>query len=70
MYSAQNYVGKTVVCGHSPAPTVANYKHAICVDTGACFDSMGHLTCVKLPEREFIRQGSTLEDLDEQKGKI
>ena len=67
MYNARNYVGKTVVCGHSPAPTVANYKHAICVDTGACFEHMGDLTCVKLPAREFVRQGPTLEDLDHEK---
>jgi serine/threonine protein phosphatase 1 len=64
IYTADKYVGKTVICGHSPSAQISNYKHAICIDTGACFDSMGHLTAVKLPEREFIRQGTTLEELD------
>lgn len=64
IYTARNYKGKTVVCGHTPAPDVTNYKNAICIDTGACFDSMGNLTCVKLPAREFIKQGPVLEDLE------
>lgn len=67
IYSSKEYVGKTVICGHSPAPVVTNHKNAICIDTGACFNSMGDLTCVKLPDREFVRQGSTLEDLDHEK---
>ena len=46
-----NYKGKTEVHGHSPAKDVLNQKYRICIDTGACFDSMGNLTCVKLPER-------------------
>ena len=59
------YDGKTVVFGHTPNQKVLNEKSKICVDTGACFDSMGDLTCVKLPERTFIRQGWTKEDLDD-----
>lgn len=59
-----DYEGKVVVCGHTPSKEVMNEKYRICVDTGACFDSMGKLTCVKLPEREFIQQGFVLEDLD------
>lgn len=64
VYNSYRYVGKTVVCGHSPSKVVTNEKNAICIDTGACFYNMGYLTAVKLPNREFIKQGTTLEDLD------
>lgn len=61
-----DYKGKVVVCGHTPSQDVMNEKYRICVDTGACFERMGNLTCVKLPDREFIKQGFTLEDLDDE----
>jgi hypothetical protein len=63
------YDGKTVICGHTPNRMILNEKHKICIDTGACFESMGDLTAVKLPERVFIHQGWTLEDLDDRKTK-
>ena len=55
---------KVVVYGHTPNNRILNEKYKICIDTGACFDSMGDLTAVKLPERTFIRQGWTIGDLD------
>lgn len=61
-FSFTNYTGKTVVYGHLPNHKILNEKHRICIDTGACFESMGDLTCVKLPEREFTRQGWTIND--------
>jgi len=60
-----SYKGKLVVFGHTPNKKILNEKYKICIDTGGCFDSMGNLTCVKLPERTFISQGCTLEDLDD-----
>lgn len=63
--ACQSYSGKTVVFGHTPNKHILNEKHKICIDTGACFESMGDLTAVKLPERTFIRQGWTLEDMDD-----
>ena len=63
--ACQNYSGKTVVFGHTPNRHILNEKNKICIDTGACFESMGDLTAVKLPERTFIRQGWTMEDLDD-----
>lgn len=62
-FSFINYRGKVVVYGHSPHKFVLNEKYKICIDTGACFDSMGTLTCVKLPERKFIQQSWVKEDL-------
>ena len=62
-FSFINYHGKVVVYGHYPRRQILNEKYKICIDTGACFESMGELTCVKLPEREFIKQGPVLEDL-------
>lgn len=62
--AGQKYSGKTVVFGHTPDNHILNEKHKICIDTGACFESMGDLTAVKLPEREFTRQGHTMEDMD------
>ncbi len=53
---------KTVVYGHTPSEYVLNESYKICIDTGACFNMYGNLTCVKLPERTFITQGETLED--------
>lgn len=63
--SNKKYEGKTVVCGHTPSKNVLNKKNKICIDTGSCYESMGNLTCVKLPERVFISQGCTLNDIDE-----
>jgi len=63
-FSYIKYKGKVVVYGHCPSRKILNEKYKICIDTGACFDSMGDLTAVKLPERTFTRQGWTLEDLD------
>jgi serine/threonine protein phosphatase 1 len=62
-FSFINYTGKTVVYGHYPSNHITNEKYKICIDTGACFDSMGDLTCVKLPEREFTRQNFVMEDI-------
>lgn len=59
----QGYDGKTVVFGHTPNNMILNEEYKVCIDTGACFMSMGDLTCVKLPERVFVRQGAVLEDL-------
>lgn len=66
LFNHDNYNGKTVVCGHTPAKQVLNKKHKICVDTGACFNSMGSLTCVRLPERIFLQQGWVLDSLEEE----
>lgn len=66
--ACQNYSGKTVVFGHTPNNSILNEPHKICIDTGVCFESMGDLTAVKLPERTFTRQGCTLEDLDDGDG--
>lgn len=63
-FSHIKYKGKVVVYGHSPNRKILNEKYKICIDTGACFESMGDLTAVKLPERTFTRQGWTLEDID------
>lgn len=56
------YGPKTVVFGHTPSTKIMNEENQICIDTGACFESMGDLTCVKLPDRIFIRQGPVLKD--------
>lgn len=66
-FSHIKYKGKVVVFGHTPNNRILNEKYKICIDTGACFESMGDLTAVKLPERTFIRQGYTLEDLEDGK---
>ena len=58
------YDGKPVVFGHTPNKYVMNEHSKICVDTGACYESMGRLTAVKLPERTFISQGWTVEDME------
>ena len=62
-FSFLNYTGKVVVYGHSAHKYVLNEKYKICIDTGACFDSMGTLTCAKLPERQFIQQSWIKEGL-------
>jgi len=62
-YKCNNYKGKVVVFGHTPSRTVMNEKYKICIDTGSCFEGMGNLTCVKLPERVFTSQGATMEEL-------
>lgn len=64
-YNQCKYNGKPVVFGHTPNNKILNEKSKICIDTGACFESMGDLTAVKLPERTFIRQGWTLEDMND-----
>lgn len=63
-YSQTKYSGKVVVFGHTPSNKILNEKYKICIDTGACYDSMGDLTAVKLPERKFTRQGWTMEDTE------
>ncbi len=48
---------KTVVCGHTPVPEPLNTDKLINIDTGCVYHmhpNMGHLTAVRLPEREFI----------------
>lgn len=48
---------KTVVCGHTPVSDPVDRPHLINVDTGCVFYThphLGHLTAVRLPEREFI----------------
>lgn len=67
-FSSIAYKGKVVVYGHTPNRKILNEKYKICIDTGACFESMGDLTAVKLPERTFIRQSWTLEDMDYEDG--
>lgn len=59
----EDYFDKPVVFGHTPSREIMNLESQICIDTGACFESMGDLTCVKLPERVFYRQGPTIEDM-------
>lgn len=54
-FSSIPYKGKVVVYGHTPNKKVLNEEYKICIDTGACFKSMGYLTCVQLPERNFYR---------------
>lgn len=65
-FTYSDYKGKVVVFGHTPSAEVLDEEYKICIDTGACFSSigMGYLTCVKLPDRTFIKQGCTLEDMD------
>jgi serine/threonine protein phosphatase 1 len=62
-FSSIPYEGKPVIYGHSPNSTILNEEYKICIDTGACFESMGDLTCVQLPERHFYRQGKIMEDI-------
>ncbi len=48
---------KPVVCGHTPRPEPLNRPRLIDIDTGCVYHShphMGHLTAVRLPEREFV----------------
>lgn len=48
---------KTVVCGHTPRPKPLNKPELINIDTGCvyyAYPSMGTLTAVRLPEREFV----------------
>lgn len=48
---------KTVVCGHTPQPWPTDEKKLINIDTGCVFythPSLGNLTAVRLPERDFI----------------
>ncbi len=48
---------KPVVCGHTPRPEPLNRDKLIDIDTGCVYHMhprMGHLTAVRLPEREFV----------------
>lgn len=48
---------KTVVCGHTPVSAPVNGARLINIDTGCVYymrPSLGYLTAVRLPEREFI----------------
>ena len=48
---------KPVVCGHTPLPEPLNTDRLINIDTGCVYHmhpEMGHLTAVRLPEREFV----------------
>lgn len=48
---------KTVVCGHTPVSAPVNGERLINIDTGCVYymrPSLGYLTAVRLPEREFI----------------
>ena len=48
---------KTVVCGHTPQPDPLNRDRLIAIDTGCVYNmhpGLGHLTAVRLPEREFV----------------
>jgi serine/threonine protein phosphatase 1 len=55
-FSSIPYEGKPVIFGHTPNSQILDEPYKICIDTGACFESMGDLTCVRLPERYFYRQ--------------
>lgn len=60
--------GKRVIFGHTSFQKPFVMDNKIGIDTGACYEEAyggGYLTCVKLPEVEFISQGATLEDLDD-----
>jgi len=57
------YSGKTVVYGHNPSIKILNEPSKICLDTGSCYDDMGVLSCMKLPERTVYQQSFTLRDL-------
>ncbi|MFQ5572149.1 MAG: metallophosphoesterase family protein [Rhodothermales bacterium] len=48
---------KPVICGHTPRPEPINMEKLIDIDTGCVYHmypQMGHLTAVRLPEREFV----------------
>lgn len=48
---------KPVVCGHTPKPEPLNRDKLIDIDTGCVYymhPRMGHLTAIRLPEREFV----------------
>jgi serine/threonine protein phosphatase 1 len=49
--------GKLVIHGHTPFPSPRQERHRIGIDTGAVYG--GHLTCLILPEMEFIRVPGT-----------
>ena len=61
---SETYKGpKTIIYGHTPGKLIKKDKFAICIDTGGCFVDYGNLTSVRLPEKVFIQQGPTIEDL-------
>ncbi len=48
---------KPIVCGHTPRPEPLNRDKLIDIDTGCVYYNhprMGHLTAVRLPQREFV----------------
>lgn len=48
---------KPVVCGHTPHSEPINKEMLIMIDTGCVYHThpmLGHLTAVRLPEREFV----------------
>lgn len=48
---------KLLVCGHTPQPSPINRDRLIAIDTGCVYHmhaELGHLTAVRLPEREFV----------------
>lgn len=48
---------KTVVCGHTPVSNPINGSRLINIDTGCVYymrPTLGYLTAVRLPEREFV----------------
>lgn len=48
---------KTVVCGHTPQPEPTDTEQLINIDTGCVYHmhpSLGRLTAVRLPEREYV----------------
>ena len=48
---------KPVICGHTPKPEPINRDKLIDIDTGCVYymhPRMGHLTAIRLPEREFV----------------
>lgn len=47
--------GKKVIFGHTPNKEILNMHNKICIDTGAYYED-GKLTCVVLPEENFIQQ--------------
>ncbi|HEX8385407.1 MAG TPA: metallophosphoesterase family protein [Rubricoccaceae bacterium] len=48
---------RPVVCGHTPHPEPLSLPNLVRIDTGAVFadrPGLGHLTAVRIPERQFV----------------
>ncbi len=48
---------KTVICGHTPLQRPIDRDRLIAIDTGCVYHThprLGHLTAVRLPERQFV----------------